>query len=801
MYQFIKYIRCRYDRHFLPHQSSLLNRVFKDVGIGILLLIFSVGNPLYEASAFGQSPPIEDSDSLPPPENTSESSENFPSEPSELTLFEDIPVVVTASKKPERITQAPSIISVITEDDIERMGAQTIMDVLRIIPGMEIMRDEYNISQIAVRGLRSETSAGVKILIDGHALNDPITGGATKFYDDIPLRNVRRIEIIRGPASALYGANAFVSAVNIITKNVWEINGVEVALGVGSFQTFNPSILFGKALGNLEIILYADYYKTDGAELSLGVDAATLYDEFDLPEGFAPVSLAPGTFQEERERINLAYKIHFLDFSLYGQFWEKHRGPFLTDWFVLNEDSSEDTRHIYTALEYQRFLTERIEFTGNIYADYVHLETHEQAAPGILFSNVDDDEYFIYPEGLISTTHATGWRLGSEDHIKIRLFEHNDLTIGVAYEYFSVEDATFRTNVFNAERGTPPNELEDLRNIFPEVDSSSYQTFAAIFAQDTWQIRRNFDLTLGIRADYFSEFGAVFTPKIGMTYEPAANLNLKLLFGSAFRIPSFSEELITVTAQDDESAEDVINSGLAAEELNTFEIGIGYKPLEWLVGEINYFYTDITKIAESTDEEDAELYPLGTTQTYRSVGGIDVQGVEIELRGRSKKEIALGIIPRIISSTFHLNYSYQDTQDSTTHEKVPNMARHKGNIGIGLNLSAEERQNNGLDMSGIFRTFSDEFSLYFNLFLCGKRQRSPQDTRDALPGFGVLDMTLTAYDVFHKGLDLSFSLKNMLAEQYHDPSSEEFTEEDLSLVSDDLPNPGRSFFVELRYTF
>ena len=68
---------------------------------------------------------------------------------------------------------------------------------------MEIRRDETNTRQIMVRGLNSDTSSGVKILIDGHALNDPISGGATMFYDDLPLKNVRRIEVIRGPASCL----------------------------------------------------------------------------------------------------------------------------------------------------------------------------------------------------------------------------------------------------------------------------------------------------------------------------------------------------------------------------------------------------------------------------------------------------------------------------------------------------------------------------------------------------------------------------------------------------------------------
>jgi iron complex outermembrane receptor protein len=726
--------------------------------------------------------------------------ESISEKPSELSLFEDIPVVVTASKKPERVTEAPSIISVITEEDIKLMGARDIMDVLRTIPGMEIMKDAWNISQIAVRGLRSESSAGVKILIDGHALNDPFTGGATEFYDDLPLKNVHRIEIIRGPASSVYGTNAFVSVVNIITKSAQDIDGVEVSVGAGSFKAFNPSFLIGKTLNELEISIYADYYTTDGAELFIDADRMSHYDEDSASLGFPAISLAPGKFQEELERINLSYKLKSHDFTLYGGFFDKSWGPFLTEVYVLNEDSKENVRHAYTGLEYQRFFTERLEFSGKMYADYFRGERVEQVAPGIaVFSPLDDEGPFIYPNGLIWKYYGEGWRIGGENQIDYRLFKNNDLTIGVAYEYLAIEDFRVRTNESNFVRGFPPDELQDIADLVPDVKTSSYQTFAAIFAQDKWKIGRNIELTLGARGDFFSERGeegtGVFTPKVGITYKPRPNLNIKALFGSAFRIPSFLETFMEREAQGSPERED-----LDAEALETFEFGVGYKPVDWLVGEVNYFHTEIRELAETAEEDDDEVYPIDSSRIYQSIGGIDVQGIECELRGESEKEINLGIIPKIIGSSFRLNYSYQDTKDSTTHEKVPNMARHKGNIGVGFNLSTETSEEGEHNPLNIFRSFSDKFSLYFNLFLNGKRERSHDDIRDDLPGFTILDMTLTAQDVFNKGLGLSFSIENMFDTDYRDPSPE-FAEEGFSTVLDDFPNPGRTFFLELQYTF
>jgi len=753
------------------------------------LIFFVIEQPLFAQDSSPDAPGISE---------TSEENDSISEEQSELSLFENIPVVVTASKKPERITETPSIISVITEDDIERMGARDIMDVLRTIPGIEIMKDAWNVSQIAVRGLRTETSAGVKILVDGHALNDPFTGGATEFYDNLALKNVRRIEIIRGPASSVYGTNAFVSVVNIITKDAQDINGTEISIAAGSFETFNSSFLFGKTLNDLEISFYADYYTTDGAKLFINADSMSLYDE-DIPNGFPSISLAPGEFREERERLDFSYKLKYLGFTLHGGFFSKHWGPFLTDTYVLNQDSTEDVQHSYLALEYRRFFTERLEFSGKIYADDFRSERLEQVAPGITFSTPSDD-LFVYPNGLIWKYRAKSWRIGGETQINYRLFENNDLTVGAACEYLAVEDFRIRTNEFNYIRGFPPDELHDLADLIPDVQTSSYQTVVSIFAQDTWKIRRNVDLTLGVRGDYFSDLGqdgaGVVTPKVGITYEPKPNLNIKALFGSAFRVPSFLETFMEREAQGSPARDDLV-----AEVLGTFEFGVGYKPVDWLVGEVNYFYTEMRELAEATENGDNGFSLTDSTRIYQNIGGIDVQGLEFELRGKSEKKIDLGIIPRIISSSFRLNYSYQNTKDSTTHEKVPNMAEHKGNIGIGLNLSAGNPEDEEHSTLGLFRSFSDEFSLYFNLFLCGKRERSRDDVRDALPGFALLDMTLTVHDVFHKGLGLSFSIENMFDTDYRDPSPEFAPQDEYSNVLDDFSNPGRSFFLELRYTF
>lgn len=722
-----------------------------------------------------------------------EASEQVSEDTSELSLFENIPVVVTASKRPERISQAASIISVITEEDIQKMGARTIMDVLRTIPGIEIVKDLNSLSQIVVRGFRSETSSGVKILIDGHTLNDPMSGGATWFYDDLPLKNVRRIEIIRGPASAVYGANAFVSVVNILTKNAQDINGLEVSAAAGNFETFNASFLFGKMLNELEMTLYADYMTTEGAERFFREDALSIYDRYTALDGITPISLAPGEFQEAREKVDLAYTLSLRGFSLRGRFINKHREPFLpyfTDLAALNTTSNEDLQHSYLELEYRQFFTERLELSTKAYIDYFHVDTFEQVAQGITLFIPQQQLLGTYPNGIMTKVQAESYRIGVEEQINIRLFEHNDLTLGAAYQYWDIRNVSFQTNVVNLELGLPPDQLVDIEELEPEVDLSESRTIFSIFAQDSWKIRQTVDLTLGLRGDFFDDMGGVLTPKVGMVYEATPSLNLKVLFGSAFRLFSFLESV------DSESDEDM------TEELRTFELGMSYQPLDWVTAELNYFYTDINELIQVTEGEDTGAYPIETTQIYQNIGGIDVHGVEFELQGTAEQEIGLGIIPRIIQTAFRINYSYQDARDAETDRKVPNIARHKANIGLDFILSAEKRPDERFNaLSRIFRTVSDVFSLSFNLFLCGERARSADDLRAPLEGYKVLDMSLTAHDVLHKGLNLSFSIKNMLDEEYAYPSPEFSAEEWQTTIADDLPGAGRTYVFELQYRF
>ncbi|MGR3176796.1 MAG: TonB-dependent receptor plug domain-containing protein, partial [Candidatus Anammoxibacter sp.] len=196
-------------------------------------------------------------------------------------LFGDLSVSI-ASKNEEKVAKAPSIITVITAEEIYNIGARTLTDILMIVPGFNIIKDaSFGVKQFGTRGIR-RADEKIKVLVDGHSLNMPFNGSAATFFDDLSLKNVKRIEIIRGPGSALYGANAFLAVINIITKDADDIDGVELASGFGSFDTQEYSILFGKTFSGIGVSGFIDYYNTNGLSDTIKEDALSVQPFFSL---------------------------------------------------------------------------------------------------------------------------------------------------------------------------------------------------------------------------------------------------------------------------------------------------------------------------------------------------------------------------------------------------------------------------------------------------------------------------------------------------------------------------------------
>jgi Outer membrane cobalamin receptor protein len=159
-----------------------------------------------------------------------------------FAIFSEEEIVVSALKRPKTVSKSPAIMSVITARQIKHMGARTLSDVLKTIPGFDIQMDNNGEQEFIARGVFDGSSQKVKVLIDGHSVNQPGSGGASFNFYDLAVVNVKRIEVIRGPGSALYGQNAFLAVINVITKDTDDIDGFQLTTGGGSFDTQNYNI-------------------------------------------------------------------------------------------------------------------------------------------------------------------------------------------------------------------------------------------------------------------------------------------------------------------------------------------------------------------------------------------------------------------------------------------------------------------------------------------------------------------------------------------------------------------------------
>ena len=153
--------------------------------------------------------------------------------------------VVTASKAPQQVIRTPAAVYVITQEDIQRSGATTLPDILRLAPGVEVAQIDSSKFSVGIRGFGSRLARSVLVLIDGRSVYTPLFAGVYWEMQDTLLQDIDRIEVIRGPGATLWGSNAVNGVINIITKNAHETQGTSIRVGGGNVNQGLMSARYG----------------------------------------------------------------------------------------------------------------------------------------------------------------------------------------------------------------------------------------------------------------------------------------------------------------------------------------------------------------------------------------------------------------------------------------------------------------------------------------------------------------------------------------------------------------------------
>ncbi len=153
--------------------------------------------------------------------------------------------VTTAAKEPEQIWRTPAAIYVITQDDIRRSGATSIPEALRLAPGVEVGRINATTWAIGIRGLESNFSKSVLVLIDGRSVFTPLFAGVFWDQQDVVMEDIDRIEVIRGPGGTIWGPNAVNGVINIITKSAKDTQGALLSVTAGDVDHIIGAAQYG----------------------------------------------------------------------------------------------------------------------------------------------------------------------------------------------------------------------------------------------------------------------------------------------------------------------------------------------------------------------------------------------------------------------------------------------------------------------------------------------------------------------------------------------------------------------------
>jgi iron complex outermembrane receptor protein len=662
----------------------------------------------------------------------------------ELDLDDLLRVTISiAAGRAQTLEEAPGIAGVLTAEEIRRLGARTLEDVLVTLPGIEVLRDGLGRGRIVVRGVPGGVTTGssenVLVLYDGHRLNEDIDGGATIVNLDIPVANIKKIEIVRGPGSALFGANAFLGVINIVSQTSDDLNGVEVGIEAGSFTTVGGAVLVGKVVADLAFSGFVQYRSTEGPRLPVPADAWTRVDQALAPLGAPAASRAPGRTRDERRSLDVSLQATWRDLRLLVRGKDESSGGYVGFGDVLGTRNALDNRQLAVDASYRRAvgqigeLQARIAFTENRTGQFL-----DPLPPNSVLVRPDGTIVFA-PEGILVDARLNSRRIGGELALDKSLGKHH-ASVGLGLEREATFGLETRGNFDPLTRLPRPSFGPE-----PPLIPESSRRVASAFLQDVYSPSPRVGLTAGLRWDHYNDFGGTLNPRLAAVIRFPKGLNLKLLYGRAFRSPTLLELFIDFPGFKG-------NNRLEPATIETLEAALVYRRRNLRIG-ANYYANFLRNFIVSDR-------PFNPAQDALIVNtpGIDARGLEIEARRSFGSRHAL-----------FANYAYQRPVDHSTKRRIADAPAHLANVGATVGLG-------------------DSVSLTPTVLWRGERLRAASDLRAPLGAYALVNVTLRARNLLGSTLEIDLIVRNLFDRTYADPSSP-------SGLPDDYPRPGRSAYL------
>lgn len=657
-------------------------------------------------------------------------------------------MVSIASGYAQPLRKAPSVASVIASRDIEAIGAITLEDVLETIPGVHVGTGRGISPVFGVRGIYTETNAQVLFKVNDLPVQDFAQGGRPQPWTML-VKNIERIEIIRGAGSSIHGSDAVAGVINIITKDAEEMDGTQVGALAGSFDTWGGWLLHGSELGDkMDVAFSFQGMTTHGQNRTVRADDQTRFDALFGTNA----SLAPGGINTGRDQIDILLKLNYGDHwhwqGGYQKFNAVGTGTGTVD--ALDPEGKIDAHVATTQLRHTDTYFD--DFDVDVAINYLgyQFNTDVTILPAGAFGG-------SFVDGVKNETGFYSSQLMGEIKIVYDEFTNHRLLMGAGGRYYQTEDIEDRRNFVPGPTGIPQpaGRLADARLLGVErvVNSDKERTVYFGYLQDEWRLMPDWTLTAGLRADSYSDFGTTLNPRASLVWNATPTVTTKILYGRGFRAPSVLESFTTNTAQ-------VIgNPDLDPETVNSLDLVAAYRKPGGLETSLDIYWFEVDDLIRTVPQPQAGA---PNALVFENTDGLTGYGLELEAAYAVTESLRV-----------KMNYTAQATRER------------------------EGKQNFGLlPNHQVFAQIDWRLNPYWfidgRVNWVGERQRSADDPRANLSDYVDAGLTVRRDGEW---LDVSFTANNLFDSNIREPSFA------FRSIPRDIPMAGRSFIGEINVHF
>ncbi|MEG1748437.1 MAG: TonB-dependent receptor [Tannerellaceae bacterium] len=663
--------------------------------------------------------------------------------------------ITTASMQAETIDEAPVPVTLITEEMIQASGARNLSDLLLLyVPGMSLVEsDEAN---IAMHGVYSSSQEKILIMLDGHRLNSRATNSEAPDYRS-SLEKVKQIEVLRGPASSLYGNVALTAVVNIITKKGGDVDGAKISVGYGSNQTYRSDFTFGKSGVGIDFMAWASVYSSKGEKRNIGVDHEDFYGQVLMPGsmyigGYNHKPAYDIGFTCRWNNLKLLFntqyakKVPSYTHVTYNSLYDYDRYPSIEG---VTPGRSRQSSHLN--LSYEK-AWKKSSLKISAFADIDHATHYDVAGDSVKFVGKGISKTLDWND------HAYG--LNSQYSLEYQMGKQKgNFLVGALLENYVIKDNTviIGSNFDNIVSG-----LEDL---YYKVRLGNEISFSS-FIQWKHYLRTNLIFNGGVRYDYKKHYNKktlnAFSPRLSLNYLIQDGMSLK--FGYAH---SFVDAPYLYRASENYAG----GSNLEAEKMDAFQLSFRKEIRNMnITYEINSYYDQLSNM----------VYYSNLDLMYLNAGKVGIMGIEGAVSYKTKR-----ITANLTCSYQHLLSAANDYSMVTNKRinHIPNFIMH---LMSSYKILSSKRMGD-IDIRGNIELLSKQLAPLRGITLWqGDKECLNFDNTEKARAIANIGFSYSL-----KKVSIAFDAYNILNTKYHQGGS----------VATLNPQQGISFISKISYSF